>query len=282
MTTSSSKIHKKKLQKSLQDYLPKIKRSPAPSPSRNWILSRCKHPKTRSFAIDRKGSDGQDVGNDGAATLADIDRFLFENFKSLYLKDDRDDVGEVTRHGTRKQQDEGECHAFNDAVLFDSPRLIYPPLNLRGSKRFFVAPGSTGSLIEEARTSLTMSEDVGPSTASLKTNSVAAPMTSGIKLPEDCIAVIKKTWCPYRDFKCSMQDMVESCQGRGVDWEFMEEMLLCYLGLNDRDSHEHILSAFVDLVISLRQDSDSRAGVALRSRDVVRRSKREEGITRKG
>ncbi|KAI4381932.1 hypothetical protein MLD38_007949 [Melastoma candidum] len=245
-----------------------IKRSPAPPdplPSKNWIFSRCKHPKTRSFAIDRKGSDGKDVGSGGAATLADIDRFLFENFKSLYLKDDWDDAEAVSRHGTGKRQDEGECRVLNDAVLFDSPRLIYPPLNLRGSERFFVAPGSSGSLLEEARSSLVTSEDVGSSSASSTTNAIAAPLASGVKLLEDCIAVIKKTRCPYRDFKGSMRDMVESRADRAVDWEFMEEMLLCYLGLNDRDSHEHILSAFVDLVISLRGDSDSRAGVTSRT-----------------
>lgn len=84
----------KKLQKSLQDYLSKIKK-PTPqlqfpnpqtfSSSKSWILSGCKHPKTLSFAIDRKQVHGVGNNEDAAATLADIDRFLFENFRSLYL-----------------------------------------------------------------------------------------------------------------------------------------------------------------------------------------------------
>lgn len=82
----------KPLQKSLQDYISKIKkrktysrkfRVPSRillSSSKRKILRACKHPKTRSIAV-----------GDAAATLADIDKFMFENFNSLYLEDDDED-----------------------------------------------------------------------------------------------------------------------------------------------------------------------------------------------
>jgi hypothetical protein len=56
--------------------------------SKKWIaLNGCKHPRTPSFSLDGKNND-DNKKNDDEATLADIDRFLFENFKSLYLDDD--------------------------------------------------------------------------------------------------------------------------------------------------------------------------------------------------
>jgi hypothetical protein len=85
----------KKLQKSLQECLTKLKK-PTPSiqfpsnsfsSSKKWILSRCRHPKTLSFTMDRN-QDKAGKNNGGEATLSNIDRFLFENFKSLYIEGD--------------------------------------------------------------------------------------------------------------------------------------------------------------------------------------------------
>jgi len=88
----------KQLQKSLSDYLTKKKKKPTPqqttnsanknlSSSTSWLLHGCRHPKTPSFsAVDRKEKNVQ--GENNAATLADVDRFVFENFKSFYHKDD--------------------------------------------------------------------------------------------------------------------------------------------------------------------------------------------------
>ncbi|KAI4331240.1 hypothetical protein MLD38_029444 [Melastoma candidum] len=260
---------KKKIQKSLQDYISKIKKPQTPQlPPHSSIFSPCNHPKTPSFG----------------RTPVDVDRFLSGNFKSLYVKD------------------EEECCQFGDVVLFDSPRLIYPPLNLRASKRFFFPPGSSGrSLMEEARSSLatSSSEDFGSSsTSSTTTNTVAttpttvtaamdqspvreSPRTGKDKLPDDCVAVVMRTRCPYGEFKRSMQEVVESrADGKfdgEVDWEFMEEMLMCYLNLNERKSHKHVLSAFVDVIVALRHHRDPGNTVTSKSRD-VRSNKKKDNI----
>lgn len=87
----------KNIPKSLRDYLSKIK-SPQRSqliqlPSKKWMLTGCKHPRTPSIDLDNlnkiKNTHHATQNNikDEEAMLADIDRFLFENFKSLFLED---------------------------------------------------------------------------------------------------------------------------------------------------------------------------------------------------
>lgn len=92
LQTKTNKKMQKPLQKSFQDYISKIKKRKTYShkfsvpskillsSSKRKILRACKHPKTRSVAVE-----------DVAATLADVDQFLFDNFKSLFLEDDDED-----------------------------------------------------------------------------------------------------------------------------------------------------------------------------------------------
>ena len=282
----------KKLQKSLQDYLTKIKKPPSShihlpsnsfSSSKNWILSGCKHPKTLSFAIDSsqdkagKNNNDDDKNNKSEATLSDVDRFLMENFKSLYIKDDED----MDNKGKRgKANHEGENP--NHTVLFGSPRLIDPPPDLCGSHRFFINPGLSGSLIEESRSSMTTtSEDAGSSSTSTSTTlndstTTTNDHTKDVTLPDDSVAVLAYSPSPYEDFRRSMQEMVDARmrnQGR-VDWDFMEELLFCYLNLNEKKSYRYILSAFVDLIVDLRQDTD-RIPASTRNIRTIRMIERE-------
>ncbi|GLT67697.1 hypothetical protein SLA2020_399860 [Shorea laevis] len=260
--------------KSLHDYLSKIKISSPnlPVPSSKRILSGCKHPKTLSFTVDNtRKKHGDSGGNEeAAATLADVDRFLLENFKSLYIKDENQN----------EKKDEGEVDQVKSprGILFESPRFVEPPPDLRGSSRFFVAPGVTGSLMEEARTSLTSlnSEDHnGSSSTSINTtlneNSSAKSTVTKLvysdissndsrditaeALPQECIAVLTYSPDPYKDFRRSMQEMVDArMQHQGkLDWDFMEELLLSYLNLNEKQSHRFIMCAYADLVTFLRQ-----------------------------
>lgn len=50
-----------------------------------------------------------------------------------------------------------------------------------------------------------------------------------------------------------MEEMVEA---RGLpdvesNWEFLHELLLCYLALNPKNTHKFIVGAFADLLVSL-------------------------------
>ncbi|XP_009774072.1 transcription repressor OFP14-like [Nicotiana tabacum] len=277
----------KQLQKSLSDYLSKIKHKPSPQPpnssvnktlssSTSWLLRGCRHPKTPSFsAVHRKEKQAQ--GKDDAATLADIDRFLFENFKSFYSKDDDSEVevntsnkpnnnnNNIVKKGKKEDNiaPKKEENAGASNSLFESPRYVIPPSNISGSRRFFVARGSSSSLIEEARTSVTVSDDTGSTSATTNTtsnDSLAISTSDGSKetlSANDFITVVTYSPSPYDDFRQSMQEMMEARlndQGK-INWEFMEELLFCYFNLNDKKSYKYILSAFVDLIVVLRENS---------------------------
>ncbi|KAJ9190137.1 hypothetical protein P3X46_001365 [Hevea brasiliensis] len=271
-----------KLHKSLHAYLSKIKPPTPPisfSYSKNWVLSGCRNPKTPSFTTDRSLNVEGHNDRDGAATLSDIDRFLFENFKSLYIKNGEDD------HYPKKKSEEGEERQEEEEdgdydqvrsprwVLYHdhdelSPRFYDIPPDLCGSHRFFVTAGSSRSLIEEARSSLTATSVEGESSStSTSCNTIIDSAIScsnsidvkniNVALPNDCVALIKYSRRPNDDFRQSMQEMVEArLQEKGkVGWDFMQELLFCYLDLNEKKSHKFILSAFVDLIVGLRRRS---------------------------
>ncbi|XP_057978874.1 transcription repressor OFP13 [Malania oleifera] len=60
---------------------------------------------------------------------------------------------------------------------------------------------------------------------------------------------------PYGDFRRSMEEMVE-CHGL-KDWEYLEQLLGCYLRMNGRNNHGFIVGAFIDLLFGLSSSSDA-------------------------
>ena len=249
MNLKNKKKIPKKLQKSLQDYLAKIKK-PTPqiqfpnpqtfSSSKSWILSGCKHPKTLSFAIDQKETDGVGNNDDAAATLADVDRFLFENFRSLYLKEDEDCVERKVGGGGR----DGKNHrGVSPESLVDS---------YDGSHRFFFSPGLSESLPDDSQAESL--ENAGSSSSSL----ICEDRGKDPKPPSDCIVILRQSSNPSEEFRRSMQEMMDAHtkQHKKVDWEFMEELLFSFLNLNDKKSYKYILNAFVDLIVILRQKAE--------------------------
>ncbi|CAI0413365.1 unnamed protein product, partial [Linum tenue] len=67
------------------------------------------------------------------------------------------------------------------------------------------------------------------------------------------VAVKKYSPDPYSDFKKSMEEMIES--RRIVDahgnWDYLHELLSCYLAMNPKHTHGYIVSAFADIVVRL-------------------------------
>ncbi|WOL09031.1 transcription repressor OFP14 [Canna indica] len=73
------------------------------------------------------------------------------------------------------------------------------------------------------------------------------------------MAVVQFSNNPFGDFRRSMLEMVEAKAEAKVatstevfEWEYMDELLDCYLRINDRSVHEEIERAFVDLTASFR------------------------------
>lgn len=79
---------------------------------------------------------------------------------------------------------------------------------------------------------------------------------------KDSVAVHTDSPDPYMDFRRSMQEMVEA--GELVDvkanWDYLQELLLCYLALNPKSTHKFIISAFADLLVSLMSSDDNSGG----------------------
>ncbi|KAI4304052.1 hypothetical protein MLD38_039616 [Melastoma candidum] len=121
--------------------------------------------------------------------------------------------------------------SFNDPDFLSS----LPDLStVYASRRFFFSsPGLSNSIVESC------SEDAGGSA------------TAG------GVAVRKYSPDPRWDFRRSMQEMVEAKEAMDVkgDWEYLHELLLCYLRLNPKHTHGFIIGAFTDLIVSLMSQS---------------------------
>nr|VDD23875.1 unnamed protein product [Brassica oleracea] len=266
------------VQQSVHGYLSKIKReagklqlssSKSLSSSKKWVLSYKLHKKLSSLMNVRRPSKTCRVNDDDhhqdpgqAATLSDIDRFLEENFKSLCIRDGGEEEEEdhhrrMTKKKEKRDQSSDDSsdtdeddyyrHRFERTwgqAVYDSPKLPDPR---RRTERLSPPPGSS-----EGTPSMYTTPEEEEERRSLRSNS------SSLVLPENCIAVLRCTEEPQEDFRRSMVEMMESKLGGGeVDWDLMEELLFCYLDLNHKKSHKFILSAFVDLIISLR-DKEKR------------------------
>ncbi|KAI3835368.1 hypothetical protein MKW98_020484 [Papaver atlanticum] len=313
----------KNIHKSIHVCLSKLKRAKQnnhSSPSlvnsspKKWILSGCKHSRTLSFAVEKtptssSGIKSRDGGaaslsdtksrEDGAATLSDIDRFLFENFNSLYRNENDNIVvdeksSKMMKNKIKKKNEDSRRDNGNNDFLFESPRLMYPPPDrIRASSRFFVSPGTSGSLVEENRSSTGGSsstfDDIGSSSSTTHHTCTATPSDQSLEvkngtdhnLPEDSVAVLRNSLNPYDDFRRSMQEMIEARldQNQSVDWDFMEELLFCYLKLNEKKSYKYILGAFVDLIVNLRQNNTGKSQT--RSRRVSMKRKEIKKIVKK-
>lgn len=205
----------KKLQKSLQECLYKIK-NPIQNvqfypDSKKWVLRGCKRPRTLSFAIasmqNEIHNEEGEINKGVSATLSDVDRFLSENFSSLYISDDDGNYHKGSDHRSRG----ADQTRSSKEILIDSPRFLDPPLDLCSSHRFFVTPGPSSSLVEEARSSLTAtSKNMGSTSTSMSTccnnlNDVSTTVASNDikqdRLPDDCIvAALTDSPSPYDDF----------------------------------------------------------------------------------
>ncbi|KAL1545659.1 transcription repressor OFP13-like [Salvia divinorum] len=102
------------------------------------------------------------------------------------------------------------------------------------SDRLFFDPGETSSILEEAA------------------KAQAFPYSEGVKV------MAMDSNDPFLDFRSSMAEMVEA---HGLkSWDCLEELLTCYLRVNEKGNHGYIVGAFVDLLIhlSLQERIDDR------------------------
>lgn len=97
------------------------------------------------------------------------------------------------------------------------------------SERLFFEPDSTSSIVESRQ------------------GSCRECSGGGVVEYEGSVVVVMETNNAYLDFKKSMEEMVDV---HGLkDWDCMMELLRWYLKMNEKNNHEFIVEAFVDLLL---------------------------------
>ncbi|KAI0527004.1 hypothetical protein KFK09_002600 [Dendrobium nobile] len=69
------------------------------------------------------------------------------------------------------------------------------------------------------------------------------------------VAVAMESTDPYRDFRASMEEMVEAHGDR--EWEWLQNMLVWFLRANGKGNHGLIVGAFLDLLVGFGASSPS-------------------------
>ncbi|KZT76682.1 hypothetical protein F511_40484 [Dorcoceras hygrometricum] len=139
-----------------------------------------------------------------------------------------------------------ELFSSSSAADSDSDTDCIPSFaTVFASNRFFFStPGSSNSIFEQMKVEV-------PSTLIISGG----------------VAVQKYSPDPYADFHRSMQEMIEAHQV--ISWEFLHELLCCYLTLNPKHTHKFIVDAFADVIFSLDAPSETRRKSRYRRRCTV-------------
>jgi|UniRef100_A0A2N9E572 uncharacterized protein (TIGR01568 family) len=191
--------------------------------------------------IQSTPSSNQDHHNHPSPTTSSI---IIKNFNSIY-----DLTSE--NHSTSKSLTLSTTTDFfsssDESDDTDSPPPLPDFATVFASQRFFFSsPGSSNSIFDSLHT--TQNPDHPPDN-----NNKLLLVSGSVKVP-------KYSLDPYIDFRRSMQEMVESRNPNDFttdQWEYLHELLLCYLTLNPTNTHKYIIQAFADLVICTLSSSSS-------------------------
>lgn len=141
---------------------------------------------------------------------------------------------------THHHHPEPEDYFSDDTIELPPPDFA----SVFASQRFFFSsPGSSNSITESE----------SPPNNTPPYNSLI-PMEGSVK------RVAKYSVNPYVDFLRSMHEMVQSQQqvfDVTNDWDYLHELLLCYLALNPTHTHKYIVRAFTHLLVDLLSSSSS-------------------------
>ncbi|KAL4588160.1 hypothetical protein LXL04_001041 [Taraxacum kok-saghyz] len=122
---------------------------------------------------------------------------------------------------------------------------------IASNRFFFSSPGRSNSIIESS----------SPSTSSLASTSFT-PEHAATGFVGGGVAIPTISPDPYFDFRKSMQEMVEARDLIDVraNWDYLHELLTCYLDLNPKSAHKFIVGAFADLLVTLMDSSTAENG----------------------
>ncbi|XP_068651229.1 transcription repressor OFP13-like [Aristolochia californica] len=133
------------------------------------------------------------------------------------------------------------------------------PRGAISSQRFFFSPCTTKSIMEEATPS-SQSEveaeiDADEEATFLKRLfRETEEIKSEVGFCKESVTMAMASEDPYLDFRVSMEEMVEAHGLR--DWSCLQELLDCYLRLNEKKTHKIIVLAFADLLMNLIEEEN--------------------------
>ncbi|KMZ67469.1 hypothetical protein ZOSMA_267G00220 [Zostera marina] len=131
-------------------------------------------------------------------------------------------------------------------------RLI--PTTTDAVTRFYFSPRTTKSILEErkihlggrkVRYSSDLPYDPHPMEMDIETTGGACD--GGVCFCEESVHMVIVSDDPYRDFKDSMEEMVEAHGLR--EFSELHQLLHCYLRINDEKKHSIIMFSFIDLLM---------------------------------
>ncbi|CAN8247673.1 unnamed protein product [Cochlearia groenlandica] len=154
----------------------------------------------------------------------------------------------------------------------DDHHDVSPDLTAAFASRrfFFSSPGRSNSITDSPETrsrELFNNYDNATATSTKKKNkkyeAASVTTTTTTRLLE---AVKRHVYSPdpITDFKRSMQEMIDAAVVAGdlthpdKGYEFLNELLMCYLSLNPIDTHKFVIRAFSDILVSLLSDEKQR------------------------
>ncbi|GAA0151137.1 hypothetical protein LIER_09923 [Lithospermum erythrorhizon] len=100
-------------------------------------------------------------------------------------------------------------------------------------------------------------EVLGETSSILKEVSNKKGDDGSVALFKESVAMEMESRDPFVDFRRSMEEMMEANHVSLLkdNWDFLEELLACYLKVNNKSNHGYIVGAFVDLLVSLQLTS---------------------------
>ncbi|KAG9138859.1 hypothetical protein Leryth_007486 [Lithospermum erythrorhizon] len=183
--------------------------------TQQWQLLSCKHPKTLSF---REGDNILKTVNSVFFDPSDHEIETPETWFSY----------SVTSESASISTESEEYYNMHGGE--ESLEIIIK--GVQSSERLFFEPEDTSSIAGEVKE---VDEEVLPF--------------------EGSVMMAMESENPYKDFKRSMEEMIETNELK--DWESLEELLEWYLRLNGENHHEFIIEAFIDLIIGFTASSSS-------------------------
>lgn len=200
-------------------------------------------------------------------------REVYKSFNSVYysssstttselcsLNEETEPVGSNHTPSTQPSGEDSFSTCCSSSSSTESTEEQPAELIVKGfisSTRFFFSPCTTKSIMEEA----SAPEEEAGEELSLQETAISSDrcdeagevggecMIMDMGFCRGSVTLAMSSQNPYMDFRISMEEMVAAHGLR--DWSCLQELLHCYLTLNEQTTHKIIILAFVDVMMNL-------------------------------